>query len=256
LGIFFAVVVIVAGQMLKTPPPGYVPPAAVLAQTASQAAAATKHNWEAGDMVKTWQFYALVFMFIITTQSGLLIIANAAGLLTTVAKKIPFFVENAWLLVSYGGLINACGRVGTGWYSDKIGRVNAYMLNCGLSALCLFALPGIIGSQSVFFLFVAVGIAYWQYGGGLSLMPSFVGDFYGPKNLGFNYGLVFIGWGCGVFMARIGGWINDVTGSLNWAFYISGILLIAGVALAFVTKRPTYSTYSSKATVVNVTSTP
>jgi OFA family oxalate/formate antiporter-like MFS transporter len=238
LGIFFAVVVIIAGQMLKTPPPGYVPPAPKVAQTAKQVAASTKHDWEAKDMVKTWQFYALVFMFIITTQSGLLIIANAATILTKAAKNLPFFAANAWILVSYGGLVNASGRVGTGFYSDKIGRVNAYTLNCAISALCLFALPFIIKSESVFLLFIAVGIAYWQYGGGLSLMPSFVGDFYGPKNLGFNYGLVFIGWGVGFFMARIGGWIEDVTGSLRYAFYISGVLLIVGVLLARVTQRP------------------
>jgi OFA family oxalate/formate antiporter-like MFS transporter len=230
--------VIIAGQMLKTPPPGYVPPAPKVAQTAKQVAASTKHDWEAKDMVKTWQFYALVFMFIITTQSGLLIIANAATILTKAAKNLPFFAANAWILVSYGGLVNASGRVGTGFYSDKIGRVNAYTLNCAISALCLFALPFIIKSESVFLLFIAVGIAYWQYGGGLSLMPSFVGDFYGPKNLGFNYGLVFIGWGVGFFMARIGGWIEDVTGSLRYAFYISGVLLIVGVLLARVTQRP------------------
>jgi len=244
LGIFFAVVCIIAGTQLKIPPAGYVPPAAKVAQTAAQAAATTKHNWEAGEMMKTWQFYALVFMFIITTQSGLLIIANAAGLLATAGKSIPFFAANAWLLVSYGGLVNACGRVGTGWYSDKIGRVNAYMLNCTLSAVCLFALPSIIRNQSVFFLFIAVGIAYWQYGGGLSLLPAFTGDFYGPKNLGFNYGLVFMGWGIGFFMARIGGWIKDVTGTLDNAFYISAVLLIIGVVLAKVTKRPAYSEFN------------
>jgi OFA family oxalate/formate antiporter-like MFS transporter len=238
LGIFFAVVVIIAGQMLKTPPPGYVPPAPKVAQTAKQMAASTKHDWEAKDMIKTWQFPALVFMFIITTQSGLLIIANAATILASAAKDIPFFAANAWILVSYGGLVNASGRVGTGFYSDKIGRLNAYTLNCSISALCLFALPYIVGSKNVFLLFVAVGIAYWQYGGGLSLMPSFVGDFYGPKNLGFNYGLVFIGWGIGFFMARIGGWIEDVTGSLNYAYYVSGVLLIVGVILARLTTRP------------------
>jgi OFA family oxalate/formate antiporter-like MFS transporter len=247
LGIFFAIVVIIAGQLIKIPPPGYIPPAPKLAQTATQVAASTKHNWSAGEMVKTWQFFALVFMFIITTQSGLLIIANAAGLLASSAKKIPFFIANAWLLVSFGGLVNACGRIGTGWYSDKIGRVNAYMLNCFVSALCLFAIPTIIASQNVFLLFLLVGVGYWQYGGGLSLMPSFTGDFYGPKNLGFNYGLVFIGWGAGFFMARIGGWIKDITGSLDNAFYISGVLLILGVIVAKINKRPSHADKLSRA---------
>jgi OFA family oxalate/formate antiporter-like MFS transporter len=238
LGIMFAVVTIIAGQLLAWPPAGYVPPAAVVKAGAAAAPSITKLDWVAGDMMKTWQFWALVLMFIGTTQSGLLIIANAAGMLATTAKGIPFFADNAWILASYGGLINALGRVGTGMYSDKIGRDNAYTVNCLVSAVCLFALPAIIGSKSLFFLFLAVGIAYWQYGGGLALMPAFTGDFFGPKNLGFNYGLVFMGWGMGFFMARLGGTIKDITGSLNWAFYISALVLILGVVIAKMTKRP------------------
>lgn len=249
LGIAFATVVVIAGQLIKIPAPGYVPAPPRVAQTAKQLAASTKHNWEASEMVKTWQFYALVFMFILTTQSGLLIIANAAGLLSKTGAKIPFFAANAWLLVSFGGLVNAAGRVGTGLYSDKIGRLNAYCLNCGISALCLFTLPYIIESANIFLLFLAVGVAYWQYGGGLALMPSFVGDFYGPKNLGFNYGLVFIGWGLGFFMARLGGTIKDITGSLNYAFYISGALLVVSVILAFCTSRPLWAEMQEKVKV-------
>lgn len=243
LGILFAVVVIIAGSLLAKAPPGYVAPAAVVKAGAAPAkAAGTLIDWNPGDIFKTWQFYSLVIMFIGTTQSGLLIIANAAGMLATAAKGIPFLVANAWLLASYGGLVNAAGRVGTGMYSDKIGRGNAYALNCLISALCLFLMPAIMGSKSVFFLFLAVGIAYWQYGGGLALMPSFTADFFGPKNLGMNYGLVFIGWGLGFFMARLGGTIKDMTGSLDWAFYISGMVLVGAVVLSWVTKRPMHVT--------------
>ena len=59
-------------------------------------------------------------------------------------------MANAWILVSFGGLVNASGRVGTGFYSDKIGRLNAYCLNCGVSALCLFALPFVISTANLF----------------------------------------------------------------------------------------------------------
>ena len=241
LGILFAVVVIIAGQLLAWPPAGYVPPAAPVKAAAAGApakATLTVVDWVAKDMVKTWQYYALVIMFIGTTQSGLLVIANAAGLLATTAKAVPFLAANAWILASFGGLINAVGRVGTGVYSDKIGRDNAYTLNCLVSALCLFALPAVMKSGNVGLLFLVVGIAYWQYGGGLALLPSFTADFFGPKNLGFNYGLVFIGWGLGFFMARLGGTIKDVTGNLDWAFYLSGIVLLIAVVLSRITKRP------------------
>jgi MFS transporter, OFA family, oxalate/formate antiporter len=238
LGIFFAVVVIIAGSLLAWPPAGYVPPAAPTVAGAAPKAVGTTVDWLASDMVKTWQFYALVFLFIGSTQSGLMIIANAAKILSEAAKGVPFLVANGWILASFGGLINAFGRIGTGWYSDKIGRGNAYILNCSVSAICLFLMPWIITSGSVFLLFLAVGLAYWQYGGGLSLMPSFTADFYGPKNLGFNYGLVFIGWGLGFFMARLAGTIKDLTGSLDWAYWISGIILVAGVLVCRITARP------------------
>jgi OFA family oxalate/formate antiporter-like MFS transporter len=241
LGILFAVVVVIAGQLLAWPPAGYVPPSAPKASEASAAATAKKqtaHNWSAGEMTKTWQFYALVVLFIATTQSGLMIIANAAGILASAAKEVPTLAANAWILVSFGGFVNAFGRVGTGMYSDKIGRSNAYTVNCIVSAICLIALPTIIATKSVIFLFLAIGIAYWQYGGGLALLPAFTADFFGSKNLGFNYGLVFIGWGLGFFMARLAGTIKDITGKLDYAFYLSAAVLIVAVVLVRVTQRP------------------
>ena len=101
LGIFFAVVVIIAGSLLAWPPAGYVPPAAALVGGVAPKAAGTAVDWVASDMMKTWQFFALVFMFIVTTQSGLMIIANAAKILAEAAKAVPFLVANAWILSSY-----------------------------------------------------------------------------------------------------------------------------------------------------------
>jgi OFA family oxalate/formate antiporter-like MFS transporter len=220
LGIIFAVVCILCGQLLFTPPKGYVPPVPKNVNIKSTQDT-TKHDWTPKEIFKSWQFYALVLMFTISTQSGLLIIANAAGLLKKAAADVPFLAANAWILVSFGGLVNASGRVGT--------------------AGCMFILPYVIAEQNIVLLFLVVGVAYWQYGGGLSLMPSFTADFYGSKYLGFNYGLVFIGWGLGFFMTSLGGTIEDLTGSLRWAFYMSAGLLMVGVVIAYLTNRPKHS---------------
>lgn len=241
LGLLFAIVVVIAGSLLEVPPAGYVPPGPPAAPASAGGAkkpSITTVDWAASDMIKTWQFYALVFMFIGSSQSGLLIIGNAAPMLSKTAATVAFFAANAWIIVSYGGLVNASGRVGTGLYSDKIGRANAYVLNGVVSALCLFAMPAIMSSGSVVLLFLAVGIAYWQYGGGLSLMPAFTADYFGPKNLGFNYGLVFIGWGIAFFVPQMAGYIKDATGSLDYAFYLSGAILVAAVIVSRLTTRP------------------
>jgi OFA family oxalate/formate antiporter-like MFS transporter len=242
LGVWFGAVTIIAGSMLAWPEPGYVPPAAPAAVAGKKVISGTIIDWTPSEAAKTWQLYALIFLFIGTTQSGLLIIANAATILKKAAAGSAFLVANAWILASYGGLINACGRIGTGKYSDIIGRDNAYTVNCLVSAACLLLLPTVIKSQNLFLLFLAVGIAYWQYGGGLALMPSYTADFFGPKNLGMNYGLVFLGWGGGFFMTRLGGTIEDITGSLTWAFVMSAAFLVIAVVVARFTKRPAHVT--------------
>lgn len=236
LGVLFAVVVIVAGQFLAWPPAGYVPPAPPVADV--KQTAMTSVDWRASEMLRTGQFYGLVFLFIGSAQSGLLIIGNATPMLNRTAATLAFFIANAWLLSSFGGFVNAVGRVGTGFYSDRIGRANAYLVNGILSAACLFLMPTIMQTGSVVLLFLAVGIAYWQYGGGLSLMPAFTADYFGSKNMGFNYGLVFIGWGIAFFVPQLAGYIKDVTGSLDYAFYLSGTVLILAVVASRLLRRP------------------
>ena len=87
-------------------------------------------DYSAREMLRTWQFYALVFLFIGSAQSGLLVIANAKRLLPGRRRIRPASSPpNAWLLASFGGFVNAAGRVGTGRYSDRIGRANAYAVN-------------------------------------------------------------------------------------------------------------------------------
>ncbi|HET6575879.1 MAG TPA: MFS transporter [Fimbriiglobus sp.] len=236
LGVLFATLVVAAGQLLKMPPAGYVPPAAPPSERPRPVVTAIDRP--ASQMLATWQFYALVFLFIGSAQAGLLLIANAAPILKETAKDVAFFAENAWLLAAFGGLMNASGRIGTGQYSDSVGRANAYAINGLVAAFCLVLTPWVIASGNVLLLFLMVGVAYWQYGGTLSLMPAFTADYYGAKNLGLNYGLVFLGWGIAFLVPQAGGYIRDLTGRLDIAFYLSSSLLVAAVVASRFLRRP------------------
>jgi OFA family oxalate/formate antiporter-like MFS transporter len=235
LGVLFAVVVVIAGRLLFTPPAGFV---AAIPSHVPDGPKPVQRDYPARQMLRTWQFYALVFLFIGSAQSGLLVIANAKRLLAGAADANGFFAANAWLLATFGGFVNAAGRIGTGQYSDRIGRLKAYALNGLISAACLFAAPWVIGAKSVLLLFVVIGVMFWQYGGTLALMPAITADYYGSKNLGLNYGLVFIGWGVAFFVPQLAGYIYDATGRLDGAFYLSGGLLTAAVLLSRVIRKP------------------
>jgi MFS transporter, OFA family, oxalate/formate antiporter len=238
LGVLFAVVVVVAGQLLNPPPAGYAAPVPETGSADASRAPVAANDFGAKRMLGTWQFYALVFLFVGSAQSGLLIISKAKTFLQDAAGKTGFFAENAWLLVTFIGVVNATGRVGTGRYSDRIGRLNAYALNGLVSAACLLAAPWVITEKNVFLLFVVIGVMAWQYGGTLALLPAMTADYYGPKNLGLNYGLVFIGWGIAFFVPTLGGYMKEASGSWDRAFYLSGGLLVTAVLVSRIIRKP------------------
>jgi len=238
LGLFFAVVVVIAGRLLSPPPAGYVAPAPVQPAGANAPSSSTATDFGAKQMLGTWQFYALVLLFIGSAQSGLLVIANAKTFLTDAAGKTGFFAENAWLLATFIGVVNALGRVGTGRYSDRIGRLNAYALNGLVSVACLLAAPWVIAEKNVALLFAVIGVMAWQYGGTLAVMPAVTADYYGSKNLGLNYGLVFVGWGVAFFVPQLAGYIKDATEKWDGAFYLSAGLLVSAVLASRIIRKP------------------
>jgi OFA family oxalate/formate antiporter-like MFS transporter len=219
LGVGFAGVVVVAGRLLTPPPAGYVPPG-------PPSPAAGRESMPPRDMVRTAGYWRLLFLMFASAQGGLLVIANAAGLLRQTATPGGWLANNGWALAAFGGVVNALGRVGTGFYSDRVGRPAAYALNGTLAAAALVATPF---ADTPGLLFLLVGVAFWQYGGGLALLPAMTADRFGPRHLGANYGLVFLGWGAAFLVPLLAGVLKDRTGSLSLAFWLSAGALAAGV---------------------------
>ena len=230
LGGLLGAVVVAAGLVLRKAPPGYRPPGPrTPAGTGPAGGIGTSADRTAGQMLQTWQYYAVFALLFCSSQAGLLVIARAVPLLNqTAGKTYPVLAEHAWLLASFAAVMNAAGRVGTGFLSDAVGRVNAYTLNGLLSAGCLVALPAVVADGNVPGLFVVVGVALWQFGGGLSLAPALTADLFGAKNLGTNYGLVFLGWGFAFLYPLLADGIGQQTGDPRAAYFLSaGILLLA-----------------------------
>ena len=78
-----------------------------------------------------------------------------------------------------------------------------------------------------------------NYGANLALFPSLTKDYYGLKHFGVNYGLVFTAWGFGDFLlALLAGRVYDESGSFNFAYYCSAVLLVVAAAVTFLVKPP------------------
>ena len=78
-----------------------------------------------------------------------------------------------------------------------------------------------------------------NYGANLALFPSVTKDYYGLKNFGVNYGLVFTAWGLGGFtLSLLAGKVYDHTHVFTFAYHCSAILLVAAALVTFLVKPP------------------
>ncbi len=229
-GVAFLVIVSVLAQFLVNPPEGYVHPDA--RATATKAAAPTGVDFSPSEMMRTGAFYKLWLMFCVGSGAGLMIIGGVAGMAKSGMGSM------AWVVVALMAVGNAAGRVVAGILSDRIGRANTLFIMLLFQAIVIFSLMFITPSQVVLLVLAATFIGF-NYGTNLSLFPSATKDYFGMKNFGTNYGLVFSAWGVGGFVfPRVSQMIVAQTNSPKIAYILAAGLLLTGAVLALMTKAP------------------
>jgi len=232
-GLAFLVIVSALSFFLKNPPADFHPENG--GKTAPGTTAPANRNQEEftpREMVRTPAFYLLWILYFIGAGAGLMVIGSVAGL----AKKS--MGDLAFLAVAIMAIGNAGGRVAAGILSDKIGRIATLVSLLLFQSILMFAaIPLTKGHNAVLLVLLATFIGF-NYGSNLAVFPSFAKSFYGMKNFGVNYGIIFTAWGVGGFvMSRLSQTLSAATGSYTTAFTIAGILLIAAALLSLVLKK-------------------
>ena len=230
LGCVFLIVVVLLSQFLKTPPAGYVAPGATVA-AASQAR--HKIDFSPLETLKTSQFYLLWFMYACGSGAGLMVISNLATIGTEQAG-----IAKPFILVASMAIGNGAGRIIAGMVSDRLGRkptiVGCLLIQAVMMIVFTVATKeSALGSLPV--LCVISALVGANYGANLALYPSVTKDYYGLKNFGVNYGLVFTAWGIGGFLlTQLASKLRDWNGTWVLGFYVScGFLIVAAVVAAF-----------------------
>jgi OFA family oxalate/formate antiporter-like MFS transporter len=235
LGILFLVVVVTLAQILKAPPKGYIPPGSAPAKKAG--VGDKKEEFLPGEMLTTVQFYLLWFMYACGAGAGLMVISKLAAI-----AKLQVNIELGFVLVAVLALGNGGGRIVAGMLSDKIGRKTTMFLCFAVQAVSILLLSratsdnplGTIPAMMIISMLIGA-----NYGANLSLFPSITKDFYGLKNFGMNYGLVFTAWGAGGFvLAFLAGKMYDIYKTFAIAYYGASILLVLAAITVFFLKPP------------------
>ncbi|NLX90648.1 MAG: OFA family MFS transporter, partial [Firmicutes bacterium] len=100
-----------------------------------------------------------------------------------------------------------------------------------LAAVAMFGLSAIEITYASFL--VLCSLVGFCFGGFLALFPSLTADYYGTKNVGTNYGIVFLAYGIAAILGpRVGTSVE-----FTQAFLIAAVLCVVGAVLTFMIRK-------------------
>jgi OFA family oxalate/formate antiporter-like MFS transporter len=232
LGVIFLVMTVIGALLLRNPPAGYKPAGWVPAPAAK--AAATTYEFSPGEVLQTPAFYFMWVAYALGTSAGLMVISQLVPFGKSVGIPSASLITMSLVVAAIG---NAAGRILSGWMSDAIGRLNVLRLMIAISMIAMPILYQVGGNVTL--LYTTVFVVYWCYGTQLSVNGSTAADFWGTKNAGINYGMLFTAWGvAGIIGPRIAGVLFDKYKNYQQAFYWAAGLAAVALICELAAKRP------------------
>lgn len=232
-GIAFGVLVVLSGAVLRNPPAGYRP-AGWTPPAPAPGVKVVKYDYAPSEILRVPQTYLLWFVFLMWASIGLMAISQAVPLGQELAGLSAAVAAGA---LGTMAIFNGLGRPAFGWISDKVGRNYAAAI---AFALYIVAMLAVLRNATTFGVFViGLSMVGFAYGGEFAVMPAFTADYYGTKNLGVNYGIIFTAWGCaGILGPIIGAQVRAAYGSFLPAFWILSLMGVLGIIAVLITKPP------------------
>ena len=185
LGIFYFLVMIIAAQFIKKPRQNELPKAVI--KKASRFSL-TGQNMTANEAVRTPMFWSLWFMFFINITTGIALVSAASPMAQSMTNMTA---NTAAIMVGILGLFNGFGRLIWATLSDYIGRPRTYSAIFILDIVMLITL--ILCKVPVIFA-LALCLLLSCYGAGFSVIPAYLGDVFGTRELGAIHGYVLTAW--------------------------------------------------------------
>jgi len=231
LGAIFFVMTTIGALLLRNPPAGYQPAGGTPAAASKSAAL---HEFSPKEVLRTPAFYLMWVGFALGCSAGLMVISQLVPFAKSVGIAAAALSTMTLVVGAFG---NASGRILSGWMSDKLGRINVLRTMIGISMIAMPALYAVGGNLGL--LYLAVFVVYWCYGAQLSVNGAAASDFWGTKNAGINYGMLFTAWGvAGIIGPRIAGLLYDRYHNYQAAFYVAAALAAVALLCELWVKRP------------------
>ncbi len=200
---------------------------------------------QSSEMLRTPQFRLLFGMFLLSAFAGLMVIycIKLFGIDALSSKLANQASATAGTAMAVYAIMNGLGRIMYGRLSDRLGRkktLRIMMFSQGVMMACFFWL-----GQSAAGLILGAGIIGLNFGGNFALFPAATAVYFGKKNVGVNYGWVFLAYGlAGIFGPLLAGIIKDTSGNTTdidfWLipFLAAAAACFAAMILTFFLRIP------------------
>ena len=223
LGSCFLLIVIIVSRAVNNAPDGYRPLEWRPATGAGKTAGGTDKTWQ--EMLSNPAFYLIAAVFALGGITGMMVIGHASPIVQTLLGVTP---QAAAGVVGLLLVANTGGKVFWGWLSDKVGRNLVVVMLFGLGAAAMAVLPVAKGYYITVGIILTVGLCY---GGFLAIMAPITASLFGTKNLGINFGIMFLTIGIaayvGPLMAAVITQANS--GDYSKAFVIAAVINLTGI---------------------------
>ncbi|HEX4145231.1 MAG TPA: OFA family MFS transporter [Pirellulales bacterium] len=230
--VVFSWSITLGSSLLRNPPVGWRPAGWSAPQLALGTVA--EHEWLRAEAVRTRTFWLLWIAFLFAGGCGMMVISSLKDFGT---REGGLSVAEAQGALGLLALSNAAGRITWGWVSQWLSARRTLVIVSLLQAIMLLALIEMGGK--VWTLEIAACWVGFHFGGNMSLFPLITAEYYGTRNLGANYGLIFTGYGVGGLVVPIfAGQVWDRTHSYFWAFVPAAAGCLLAMALAMAMRRP------------------
>ena len=234
-GVIFFLMVVIGGWWMVFPPEGWQPAGwkpSVESKTSAPVAGAV--NFEAGEMLRTPQFYMIFITFLFSASAGLMSIGLMKLFPSQALEANGIAADQACVMAGtamavFFSLANGLGRIGWGSISDKVGRKNSLIVMTAMQGLLVILFPYMAGAPAL--LYLGAALIGFNFGGNFALFPTVTADTFGNKFVGQNYGWIFLSYGVGgIFGPIMGGKLGDL-GNFPLAFTIAGVLCLVAAAI-------------------------
>ena len=241
-GVAFFVAVAFGSKYMFFPPEGWRPEGWAPTEVSGTGFRAKERvQFTPSQMLRTPQFYLLLFIFAFGASAGLMSIGlmklfpgealAANGYSAAEASAIA-----GTAMAVFFSLANGLGRILWGMASDKLGRRKSIMIMMASQAVFVFAFQWAAGTPTLLYVFAA--LIGFNFGGNFALFPTATADIFGTKYVGQNYGWVFLAYGVGGILGpMLGGKLGDMN-NFPMAFTICGGLCLVAAGITMTLRSP------------------